>query len=169
MSDAGGEFFLVDLDIFLASLLSRNFLVFFWGARARRVDPGGFSALRPHFIYVNLNKKAETPHANLPPLSFFLGRLLLTPADERQTSPPHNQHHNHNQHNYGHGHAPLSGYMSRPGSSLGISGGGVNGGGNGNGINGNGGMRARRVTLEEKYKQEREREAELEGGFSLLF
>jgi hypothetical protein len=49
--------------------------------------------------------------------------------------------------------------MNRPGSSLGI-----NGYVNGNGVNGVG--RARRVTMEERYRQEREREAELEGGFS---
>ena len=51
--------------------------------------------------------------------------------------------------------------MNRPGSSLGI-----NGYVNGNGVNGVG--RARRVTMEERYRQEREREAELEGGFGSL-
>jgi hypothetical protein len=41
---------------------------------------------------------------------------------------------------------------------IGVGGNGVNG--NTNGVN-----RARRVTIEEKYRQEREREAELEGVF----
>lgn len=53
--------------------------------------------------------------------------------------------------------------MSRPGSSLGINSNGTSN------TNGNAASnRARRVTIEEKYRQEREREAELDGAQHLL-